>query len=232
MMPKKAHKSILSRMDFNSDTEKIILLDNIIDFDVSFIREILSMNISNPRCNVLSFLKIKLLYEYLFEKNEKTCGILNLKKNFDFIKVLNKKDNNIAGEMNFLVLKNKIYTKESILDQINDKPIFGNDIKNNLDIDEYPIDKKKYTLIEVNNNEKEKYIFYDKVYALSIIKDYEKYNDNEIMLKIKELENKMIEFEAKMGQKVNEKLNDFSKKLDSFVNILNDQLKGLNEEDI
>ena len=232
MMPKKAHKSILSRMDFNSDTEKIILLDNIIDFDVSFIREILSMNISNPRCNVLSFLKINLLYEYLFEINEKTCGILNLKKNFDFIKILNKKDNNIAGEMNFLVLKNKIYTKESILDQINDKPIFGNDIKNNLDIDEYPIDKKKYTLIEVNNNEKEKYIFYDKVYALSIIKDYEKYNDNEIMLKIKELENKMIEFEAKMGQKVNEKLNDFSKKLDSFVNILNDQLKGLNEEDI
>lgn len=232
MMPKKARKSILSRMDFNSDTEKIILLDEIIKFDVSFIREILSMNISNPRCNVLSFLKIKLLYEYLFEKNEKTCGILNLKKNFDFIKILNKKDNNIAGEMNFLVLKNKIYTKESILDQINDKPIFGNDIKNNLDIDEYPIDKKKYTLIEVNNNEKEKYIFYDKVYALSIIKDYEKYNDNEIMLKIKELENKMIEFEAKMGQKVNEKLNDFSKKLDSFVNILNDQLKDLNEEDI
>ena len=42
----------------------------------------------------------------------------------------------------------------------------------------------------------------------------------------------MIEFEAKMGQKVNEKLNDFSKKLDSFVNILNDQLKDLNEEDI
>ena len=232
MMPKKARKSILSRMDFNSDTEKIILLDDIIKFDVSFIREILSMNISNPRCNVLSFLKIKLLYEYLFEKNEKTCGILNLKKNFDFIKILNKKDNNIAGEMNFLVLKNKIYTKESILDQINDKPIFGNDIKNNLDIDEYPIDKKKFTLIEVNNNEKEKYIFYDKVYALSIIKDNEKYNDNEIMLKIKELENKMIEFEAKMGQKVNEKLNDFSKKLDSFVNILNDQLKDLNEEDI
>ena len=175
MMPKKARKSILSRMDFNSDTEKIILLDEIIKFDVSFIREILSMNISNPRCNVLSFLKIKLLYEYLFEKNEKTCGILNLKKNFDFIKILNKKDNNIAGEMNFLVLKNKIYTKESILDQINDKPIFGNDIKNNLDIDEYPIDKKKYTLIEVNNNEKEKYIFYDKVYALSNIKDYEKF---------------------------------------------------------
>ena len=232
MMPKKARKSILSRMDFNSDTEKIILLDDIIKFDVSFIREILSMNISNPRCNVLSFLKIKLLYEYLFKKNEKTCGILNLKKNFDFIKILNKKDNNIAGEMNFLVLKNKIYTKESILDQINDKPIFGNDIKNNLDIDEYPIDKKKFTLIEVNNNEKEKYIFYDKVYALSIIKDNEKYNDNEIMLKIKELENKMIEFEAKMGQKVNEKLNDFSKKLDSFVNILNDQLKDLNEEDI
>ena len=53
MMPKKARKSILSRMDFNSNTEKIILLDNIIDFDVSFIREILSMNISNPRCNVL-----------------------------------------------------------------------------------------------------------------------------------------------------------------------------------
>ena len=232
MMPKKAHKSILSRMDFNSDTEKIILLDNIIDFDVSFIREILSMNISNPRCNVLSFLKIKLLYEYLFEINEKTCGILNLKNNFDFIKILNKKDNNIVGEMNFLVLKNKIYTKESILDQINDKPLFGNYIKNNLDINEYPIDKKQYTLIEVNNNEKEKYIFYDKVYALSFIKDNEKYNGNEILLKIKELENKMIEFEAKMGQKVNEKLNDFSKKLDSFVNILNDQLKGLNEEDI
>ena len=232
MMPKKGPKSILSRMDFNSDTEKIILLDELIRFDVSFIREILNMNIGNPRYDVLSFLKINLLYDYLFEINEKTCGILNLKKNFDFIKILNKKDNKTVNEMNFLVLKNKNYSKEIILDKINDKPLFGNYIKKTLDIDEFPIDKKKYALIDENNNDKEKYIFYDKIYVLNNIKDNNINNADEIMLKVKELENSMNEFGNKMGQKVKERLNEFSKKLDSFINILNDELKSLNEEDI
>lgn len=232
MISKKEHKSMLSRMDFNSDTEKIILLDDIISFEASFIREILNMNIGNPRYSVISFLKINLLYDYLFEINEKTCGILNLKKNFDFIKILNKKDNKTVNEMNFIILKNKIYTKDSILDKINDKPLFGNYIKKALDIDEFPIEKKKYSLIDESNNEKEKYIFYDKIYVLNNIKDNKIYNADEIMLKVKDLENSMNEFGDKMGQKVNERLNEFSKKLDSFINILNNQLKSLNEEDI
>ena len=101
----------------------------------------------------------------MFERNNKTCRIIDLKNNFDFIKILNRKNEKVYF-INFLILKNNNYTCDDILEKINKKIIFGNYIKDNMNLEKFPIDNDEYICVEENINNYKKYNFYDKVYSL------------------------------------------------------------------
>ena len=230
MMPCRFPSSIKKRMNFKCH-EEMILIDDIITFDISFIDEISGRNMNmNDSNNIIPFLKANVLYDYLLERKEIICSIFHLKKNFEFIKILDKKDNKI-NEINILALKNKLYGKEAILNKINDKPIFGNYIKNILDIEEFPIDTNKYALIEENINNYNNFIFYNRVFILTDKKDNNAYIE-EIMSKFEDLEGAINQFTKRMEKTVNDRLNEFNKKLDFFINILIDKYKSLDKNDI
>ena len=155
--------SILSRMNISKENEKIILLEDYETFDMFLIKEI--SNIKDNYSDINSFLKMDVLYDEMFERNNKTYRIIDLKNNFDFIKILNRKNEKVYF-INFLILKNNNYTCDDILEKINKKIIFGNYIKDHMNLEKFPIDNDVYILIEENINNYKKYNFYDKVYSL------------------------------------------------------------------
>ena len=146
--------SIINRMNFNDDPDTIFLLEDYGTYDISYLKEIPS-----SKNVIIPFLsEIIVQYEYLLERKEKKCSIKELKKNFDFIKIIyetNKK------EINFLVLKGK-YSPDDILQKINEKAIFGNKIKTFLQINDFPLDNCKLKEDNFNNYG----YFYDKIYRL------------------------------------------------------------------
>ena len=155
--------SILSRMNISKENEKIILLEDYETFDMFLIKEI--SNIKDNYSDINSFLKMDVLYDEMFERNNKTYRVIDLKNNFDFIKILNRKNEKVYF-INFLILKNNNYTCDDILEKINKKIIFGNYIKDHMNLEKFPIDNDVYILIEENINNYKKYNFYDKVYSL------------------------------------------------------------------
>ncbi len=155
--------SILSRMNISKENEKIILLEDYETFDMFLIKEI--SNIKDNYSDINLFLKMEVLYDEMFERNNKTYRIIDLKNNFDFIKILNRKNEKVYF-INFLILKNNNYTCDDILEKINKKIIFGNYIKDNMNLEKFPIDNDEYIWVEVNINNYKKYNFYDKVYCL------------------------------------------------------------------
>ena len=155
--------SILSRMNISKENEKIILLEDYETFDMFLIKEI--SNIKDNYSDINLFLKMEVLYDEMFERNNKTCRIIDLKNNFDFIKILNRKNEKVYF-INFLILKNNNYTCDDILEKINKKIIFGNYIKDNMNLEKFPIDNDEYICVEENINNYKKYNFYDKVYSL------------------------------------------------------------------
>ena len=76
--------SILSRINISKENEKIILLEDYETFDMFLIKEI--SNIKDNYSDINLFLKMEVLYDEMFERNNKTYRIIDLKNNFDFIK--------------------------------------------------------------------------------------------------------------------------------------------------
>ena len=202
-------KSILSRMDINDDCETLILLEESGNFDMSIIKDIFcSQNENNSFLNILN-----IKYESLTGIEEEKSTINNLKKYFDFIKIKNINDNK-KNEINFLILKNKNPSPDDILQTINEKAIFGNEIKKILNLNEFPIDN--YILEEVQNDDI--YSYYDQVYSLKKGKKEALNNINindksEIIDRIKNLENKL----DRMEENINQQLNSINSKLDLFI---------------
>ncbi len=85
--------SILSRMNISKENEKIILLEDYETFDMFLIKEI--SNIKDNYSDINLFLKMEVLYDEMFERNNKTYRIIDLKNNFDFIKILNRKNEKV-----------------------------------------------------------------------------------------------------------------------------------------
>lgn len=202
-------KSILSRMDINDDCETLILLEESGNFDMSIIKDIFcSQNENNSFLNILN-----IKYESLTGIEEEKSTINNLKKYFDFIKIKNINDNK-KNEINFLILKNKNPSPDDILQTINEKAIFGNEIKKILNLNEFPIDN--YILEEVQNDDI--YSYYDQVYSLKkgkkeAINNVNINDKSEIIDRIKNLENKL----DRMEENINQQLNSINSKLDLFI---------------
>ena len=215
-MSKRFYKSILSRMNIKEMNEEIILLEDYEQIDINFIREI--SNIRNNLYDMISILKIGVLHEEIFSKKKRLCSVIELKRNFEFIKILNEENNKIY-EINFLILKNRNYTVDDILKKINTLIIFGNDIKEYLNLDKFPIDYNEYILFEQNFNEcneYKKYNFYDKVYKLiKYDKIFEKL-ENSIKICCNDLEKKM-----------EQKFNENDEKLNSFFELLKKDYESL-----
>ena len=163
--------SLMGRMNFiEGKYEKIFLLEDENNFDKLKFNDIPSS--INDMFSCLKYIYVK------YGKNEKKCLINNLKNYFDFIKVVNPKeiDNNesnnniiVYNEINFLILKNQNYSDDQVLQKINEKKVFENEIKSFLNINEFPLNN--YYLKENNNLIKENGCYYNKVY---IIKNNEK----------------------------------------------------------
>ena len=206
-------KSILSRMDINDDCETFILLEEYGNFDMSMLKDIFcSQNENNSFLNILN-----IKYESLTGIEEEKSTINNLKKYFEFIKIKNMNDNK-ENEINFLILKNKNLSSDDILQTINEKAIFGNEIKKTLNLNEFPIDN--YILEELQNDDA--YSYYDQVYFLkkgkkeninNNINNTNKNDKNEIIDRIKKLENKL----SLMEENINRQLNIINSKLDLFI---------------
>ena len=154
-----SHKYLMLRMNFNEDYETIILLEDNGVFDISQINDI--SNSSNEINNFLNTINVK--YENLFEVEENQFLINDLKNNFDFIKIIYNNENT-KNEINYLVLKNKNYSADNILQKINEKAIFGNEIKKILNINSFPLDNY---YLEENDDDKEQYFtYFNKIYEL------------------------------------------------------------------
>ena len=207
--------SLMGRMNFiEGKYEKIFLLEDENNFDKLKFNDIPSS--INDMFSCLKYIYVK------YGKNEKKCLINNLKNYFDFIKVVNPKeiDNNesnnniiVYNEINFLILKNQNYSDDQVLQKINEKKVFENEIKSFLNINEFPLNN--YYLKENNNLIKENGCYYNKVY---IIKNNEKksliyFNKNK-SINI-EIDNIYIGFENKIdynNQNKNENSNLFNNK--------------------
>ena len=205
--------SLISRMNFNCDYETLFLLEEEADFNLSIIEENeCSFNEINAFLNI-----VNVRYESSLEIEEKKCKINELKKNFDFIKIIHKK-NNEKNEINFLILNNKKYKPSDIQDKINEKAVFGNLIKKTLKIDEFPIDK--YVLEELEN---ENQSFYDQIFVLKNIKkenlnmnNINMNDNNDIVDKIDELNYRIDNIE----ENYNKKFIEINQKLDDILSIL------------
>ena len=147
--------SLISRMNFNIDFDIIFLLENYIEFE-SKIKEI-----TWPQNEISVLLNtIIVRYDIFDEVKEKKYLINNLKNYFEFIKIINDNKNDI----NFMILNNEYYSEEDILNKINDKAVFGKEIKKILKINDFPLNN--YILEKVNNNEDDIDEYYDKIYIL------------------------------------------------------------------
>ena len=150
--------TLMLRMNFN-DYETIFVLEDNGAFDISQINDI--SNSSNEITNFFNQINVK--YENLFEIEESQCLIHDLKKNFDFIKIINNNEK-IKHEINFLVLKNKNYSANNILQKINEKAIFGNEIKQILNINLFPLNN--YYLEETDKDKALYLSHFNKIYEL------------------------------------------------------------------
>lgn len=209
----KKNNTIQSRMNFNEEPEKIILLEDNGSFDISIIKE-KPHHHPNEINAFLSLIKVQ--YEFLSKFEEKICLINDLKINFDFIKILYNNENE-QREINYFIKKNMHYSTKEILHKINDKPIFGNKIKKALKIKDFPLQNYILEEIDINN-----YLtYYDKIYILKNSKN--EINDNlsgdeQMIEKVKSLENKLIAIENNINQKLNNRILEINKK----VNYLSD----------
>ena len=119
--------SLISRMNFNIDFDIIFSLENYIEFK-SKIKEI-----TWPQNEIGVLLNtIIVRYDIFDEVEEKKYLINNLKNYFEFIKIIYDNKNDI----NFMILNNEYYSEEDILNKINDKAVFGKEIKEFLKINE------------------------------------------------------------------------------------------------
>ena len=158
---------LMARMNVIEEKyDKIFLLEEENNFEKYKLSEIFSSE------NIM-FASFELIY-VCYGKKETKCYIKDLKKHYDFIKIISSKElenneinninNNIYNEINFLILKNKNYSTDQILEKINAKKIFGDEIKTKLDINAFPLNN--YFLEEYNNLSDIKRCYYDKVYII------------------------------------------------------------------
>lgn len=244
-MPHKNKCSLISRMNFNTCHDIIYFLEDNYTLETSEITEVLySQN------EVSDFLnRIIVRYQISNEIKEKICLIKNLKKQFDFIKIIYNTSNNFII---FMVLKNRKYSKYDILKKINDKNILGEEIKNNLNIDEFPL--VYYILEEIYTNEPDEFESYNQLYILKHYKEkkiinyinkiennnginnfvnnivnYNFINNNDkIKEKIKELENLV----DKVGKNIDKNLSDKCNELNDKLSYIQYKLNSLVYKDI
>ena len=215
-------RSIISRMNFNEDSVTIFLLEDNGIFDIS------NINVSSRIGNEFNYFfnKINVKYENLFEVEEGEYLIKDLNKYYDFIKVIYNYENK-KNEIYFLILKNKNYSDDNILQKINDKAIFGNEIKEILKIDSFPINDYYLEEQQYDEDDKDQYIKFDKIYILkklinknkiksilnisnNIDRDYDK-----LIEKINDLDKKMDDME----QNINNKILQLDTKLDIIIKL-------------
>ena len=215
-------RSIISRMNFNEDSVTIFLLEDNGIFDIS------NINVSSRIGNEFNYFfnKINVKYENLFEVEEGEYLIKDLNKYYDFIKVIYNYENK-KNEIYFLILKNKNYSDDNILQKINDKAIFGNEIKEILKIDSFPINDYYLEEQQSDEDDKDQYIKFDKIYILkklinknkiksilnisnNIDRDYDK-----LIEKINDLDKKMDDME----QNINNKILQLDTKLDIIIKL-------------
>ena len=203
----------MSRMDFNEQKyDEIFLLEEEYKFDKLKFKDIpSSIN------DIFSFIKeIYVQYEF-FGKKKKKCLIKDLQNIFDFIKVIHYKkieneeinNNKIEyNEINFLILKNKNYSDDDILQKINNKKIFEIEIKSKLNINEYPL--KNYFLKEDYNFISEQVkCFYDKVYTI---------NKNKIIEEFDNIEKSKNQVEKNIKENIKDEINKSFLELDQIFN--------------
>ena len=205
-------KSIISRMNFNEDSETIFLLEDNGIFDIT------NINVSSHVGNEFNYFfnKINVKYENLFEVEEGEYLIKDLNKYYDFIKVIYNYENK-KNEIYFLILKNKNYSDDNILQKINDKAIFGNEIKEILKIDSFPINDYYLEEQQYDEDDKDQYIKFDKIYILKKL-----INKN----KIKSILNISNNIDRDYDKLI-EKINDLDKKMDDMEQNINNKILQL-----
>ena len=134
------------------------------------------------------------------------------------------------------MLKKNKYNKDKLLKKINDKAIFGKDIKNSLMVNEFPIENN---ILESNkNNDIINNSDYDEIYILkkrieinninsnnenqmnnNSIK--ENINLNEIINKIKDLDSNMNKIGQKLEKKIDEKFKSMEARISKLENLCN-----------
>jgi len=211
-MPNSFHRSIISRMNFNEDSVTIFLLEDNGIFDIS------NINVSSRVGNEFNYFfnKINVKYENLFEVEEGEYLIKDLNKYYDFIKVIYNYENK-KNEIYFLILKNKNYSDDNILQKINDKAIFGNEIKEILKIDSFPINDYYLEEQQYDEDDKDQYIKFDKIYILKKL-----INKN----KIKSILNISNNIDRDYDKLI-EKINDLDKKMDDMEQNINNKILQL-----
>jgi len=205
-------RSIISRMNFNEDSVTIFLLEDNGIFDIS------NINVSSRVGNEFNYFfnKINVKYENLFEVEEGEYLIKDLNKYYDFIKVIYNYENK-KNEIYFLILKNKNYSDDNILQKINDKAIFGNEIKEILKIDSFPINDYYLEEQQYDEDDKDQYIKFDKIYILKKL-----INKN----KIKSILNISNNIDRDYDKLI-EKINDLDKKMDDMEQNINNKILQL-----
>ena len=211
-MPNSFSRSIISRMNFNEDSVTIFLLEDNGIFDIS------NINVSSRIGNEFNYFfnKINVKYENLFEVEEGEYLIKDLNKYYDFIKVIYNYENK-KNEIYFLILKNKNYSDDNILQKINDKAIFGNEIKEILKIDSFPINDYYLEEQQSDEDDKDQYIKFDKIYILKKL-----INKN----KIKSILNISNNIDRDYDKLI-EKINDLDKKMDDMEQNINNKILQL-----
>ena len=211
-MPNSFRRSIISRMNFNQDSVTIFLLEDNGIFDIS------NINVSSRIGNEFNYFfnKINVKYENLFEVEEGEYLIKDLNKYYDFIKVIYNYENK-KNEIYFLILKNKNYSDDNILQKINDKAIFGNEIKEILKIDSFPINDYYLEEQQSDEDDKDQYIKFDKIYILKKL-----INKN----KIKSILNISNNIDRDYDKLI-EKINDLDKKMDDMEQNINNKILQL-----
>ena len=211
-MPNSFRRSIISRMNFNEDSVTIFLLEDNGIFDIS------NINVSSRIGNEFNYFfnKINVKYENLFEVEEGEYLIKDLNKYYDFIKVIYNYENK-KNEIYFLILKNKNYSDDNILQKINDKAIFGNEIKEILKIDSFPINDYYLEEQQYDEDDKDQYIKFDKIYILKKL-----INKN----KIKSILNISNNIDRDYDKLI-EKINDLDKKMDDMEQNINNKILQL-----
>ena len=205
-------KSIISRMNFNEDSETIFLLEDNGIFDIT------NINVSSHVGNEFNYFfnKINVKYENLFEVEEGEYLIKDLNKYYDFIKEIYNYENK-KNEIYFLILKNNNYSDDNILQKINDKAIFGNEIKEILKNDSFPINDYYLEEQQYDEDDKDQYIKFDKIYILKKL-----INKN----KIKSILNISNNIDRDYDKLI-EKINDLDKKMDDMEQNINNKILQL-----